>query len=619
MRLIHRKHSRRIGTTIKTIKESSNFQRSQNLKRIHNLKTGAKFVRAVKRYARTEKGIEPVINNWLEECLLALGDFRVGDILTTGAAQIGKTLSHTWLICWILTEYGINTGWFYSTRESMDAQVPEQFRPVIRYWLEQANIKPDREDRKINSRYQVKGATGIFSYVSTSRSTPSREGLAKAGSAAVSVQVNLAVFEERSQWPIGSADPLPRRLDASVIATKPIRELGTPGSGAGIEAGIKSVQHNFYPHCQCPHCNRIFPLDPKGCLLRQSKRRNALGRETVGYLSESGRPLQWFENISCPECHGLLTSEFRSKRSWMQCRLTGVELRDYLDQLPNVPPTRQKIALHFSPLVRDSETLAGDIIREGNSCLDTTDWQQQMLGHPSENLTASLTIEILERAIARQPISRKPDCVCAGIDVGRSSDWMCVTAYFLPDNVTEINQQIELATRRVLWIGDISRGDIVDYLRRLNVTFGLIDNEPDREAAMKIVRESCLQIADQKSTQREPVTQIKVTDGGVEYDCWGIRSEKFMNQVLNGFLVIDQDGNPLYQLPEYLENWRGNLSDRSPFRHFTAPRRGSDGKWKRDNQGIDDLFFATHFCEAAFYLWMTEIQNSDARLLRKIL
>jgi len=67
----------------------------------------------------------------------------------------------------------------------------------------------NKADRKLTSRYQFGGSTAIFSFASGNRSTPGKSGLAASFSA------NAAFLEERSQGPPGSADPIPRRLDAS--------------------------------------------------------------------------------------------------------------------------------------------------------------------------------------------------------------------------------------------------------------------------------------------------------------------------------------------------------------------------------------------------------------------
>jgi hypothetical protein len=441
------------------------------------------------------------------------------------------------------------------------------------------------------------------------------------------------VREERSQWAPGTADPLARRLDASCIPTEPIRDLGTPGAGAGIEHEIKSCDRVFYPHYKCPHCGTIKPLDPKGCLLKPTLRRDSFGRETYGYLSESGRPVEWFYKdankpidsavISCSHCGGELTANIRES-AWFQCCNTGITLKQYqqeLNKLDILKSKRHKIALILSPLLRSSSQTGAKIIRAGIEYLDSTDWQQQMLGHPSENLRVSLTFANIEECIGLPVPQRSPDATLVGIDCGRNCDWMAVVSYYLPKNTRDksIPDLVESAVKEVKFCGDISRSEIVEAFAFFKVQGGFIDNEPDRESAMGLCRQvKNLQLADQKDTQLEPLKKIIVRDGGIEYPCFGLRSSKFFDAVLYGFLLRDMNGMPLYRLPQTWDVWRANNSENSPFRHLTN-REKRDGKWQRGKQKNDDLFVALHFAEAAFYLWLNEALNNSGQLLKGVL
>ena len=582
---------------------------------------GKLFLSQVKLYGCNEKREDLRIDPWYEEALLLIGDLRISHALTTGCAQIGKTLSHTLLMCWLISQGKINAGWFYATQSSMDLNVPEQFRPVVEEWVNRIEIATGKKiaspsDRQLTSRWQVGGSTAIFSYVSTTKTTASRSGLARAGGAAVSFTANLLIYEERSQWPVGCADPLPRRLDASCLPSKPIRELGTPGGGSGIEAELKLADYHFYPHYTCAKCGSTLPLDPKGCLIQAIVRRNALGQEEKGYLSESGRPAKWFhahENeavdsayIGCSRC-GHPIPESDRVNAWMQCLRSGITAKEFIKSLPpGVPSVSYRVGVHFSPLCRRSSTnLAADIIRSGLECSDTTDWQQQRLGHPSENQIAGLTQEIISNAIGLPVPRRDPDYILAGVDQGRAEDWLSVIAFYLPEereglSATEI---IEKSVREVRFCGDVMRSDIPELLERFNVSFGIIDNEPNRESAMELCRITKLQMADQKTGMKEVVKEDKVKDGGATYPSWFIRSEKFLVAVLHGFLLVAPDGHQLYRLPESWRKWQTNKSDRSPFIHFTGPHRDpGTGDWKRGSRNIDDMYYATMFCESAFYI-----------------
>ncbi|MGL4230463.1 MAG: hypothetical protein ACRCWJ_03775, partial [Casimicrobium sp.] len=250
---------------------------------------GKAFVDRVRKYGLTDKGEPLRMPQWFCELLELLGDFRVPHTLTSGCAQLGKTAAHTLLLTDTIVHGKLNSGWFYSSRGSRDLNVPEQFYPVMTHWVDRLARDTGEtliatNDRQNVSRYQIDGTTAIFSYANTSKASPSRQGLAAAGGAAVSFTANILFYEERSQWSPGTADPLIRRLDASLIPTRPIRELGTPGSGLGIEVEVDRAHYNFYPHYHCESCGGTYPLDPKGCLLKKFRRKNLSGRQVEAYL-----------------------------------------------------------------------------------------------------------------------------------------------------------------------------------------------------------------------------------------------------------------------------------------------------------------------------------------------
>ena len=585
---------------------------------------GKPFVEAVARYGYTEKGEPLQITPWFAEYLEAIGDLRLAHVLTTGPAQCGKTLGNTLLLTYLVIEGRLNTAWFYSTAKNLELNVPEQFRPIAEAWadaVEQEGRKVrDKSDRKLNSRYQFGGITTIFSFASGNRATPSKSGLAAVGSSAASFPANAAFLEERSQWPPGSADPIPRRLDASRLETKPLREIGTPGAGQGIEAEVETADHHFYPHYVCPHCDAVQPLDPKGCLLRLVSRRGAGGRVEEKYLSESGRPLEWYYSddaepvhsafIGCSKCGEPLPDEARFDAHF-RCLKMGISLREYLDSLPSEAPDRRlKVAVHLSPLTRKTKfNLAADLIQNGLSCYRTEDWQQQALGHPSESGQGSITLQLLKDAIAAAKPTGVPDFVLAGGDQGRAEDWLMVVEFYQPTDYHQlsVSEIIDRTVRSIRFGGDVMRDAIPGKLKDLGVEYGLIDNEPNRSDAADLCRISCLEMANQQPGLKDAVKQGEVHDGGAAYPCWQLRNEKFLKQVLDAFLRTTDDGHPLYRLPPEWRKWLGNPSERSPLAHLMGPSYDpASGKWSRGKGGIDDLYYALMFAEAAFYLQLTE-------------
>ncbi len=565
---------------------------------------GKPFVEAVEKWGVNERGDRLTLLPWHREYAELLGDMRVAENLTSGAAQVGKTIFHTLLLSYCITEGGLSTIWAYDQERTLNIQVPSNFRPVIKSWLKARGIKTKLgEGTQNNTIFQVKGATAQFVYVSTSKLRDSDDGKAAVGGIAAGVSRDILFKEERSQYPPGAGDPLNRRLDAGRLPSRPIRELGTPGSGNGIEAEIINTDYHFYPHYRCPSCEEELPLHPKGCLLKPLNKK---------YLSPSGRPLDWFQEnneayFGCSNCGSRLPDEVRTQ-AWFRCLKTGIDLRTFLDSLPQgIPYKRLKVGIILSPLLRIRETnLAQEMINEGLSTLNTDDWQQQGLGEPSETSYTGVTLEVLKGAIALPPPPGKPEFTLVGIDQGRAEYWLWKCAYHLPIDwrTLPIAQVIEQSRRHVLFGGDVMKGEVTDIID--DVDFGVIDNEPDISAAAELCSNTCLEMADQQSSQMDAVKEGIVREGGNEHKCWKLRNEKFLKTVLHGFLMNK------YHLPNEWEQWIGKPTERSPLVHLTAPSFDpTSGKWKRPKNHVDDLYYAAMFCEVAFYIHLLHGQKQS--------
>ena len=583
------------------------------------LKLGGKyFVDRVREHGYNDRGKKMLIHEWYAEYLELIGDLTVHEVYTTGCAQAGKTAGHTLLAVHLINS-GISILWSYAQLGSLQRAVPLQFKPVIEKWLASEGTRATGAQN--STLYQVGDANALFTYVSTSKAAlNTKDGGAAAGSAIVSVTADVLFREEKSQYPIGTGDPLLRRIDASIVPTKPIRDLGTHGSGSGIEVDIAKCKYYFYPHFRCGKCDRVSPLDPKGCLLKPIKYADSLGREISSHLSQTGRPVAWHcseENnqvdsayFGCPHCGAEIPDSDRLN-AWYQCLNTDITLRNYLDNTDRLNErSRQKVGISISPLLRQTEhSLAVEIVQLGLDTANSEDWQQQVLGHPSSIYGNRITIEFIKAALYAPKPDHEPDYIVAGIDQGRGEDWLMIVAIYLPDKVEGMNDilRFEKAKRVILFGADIMRSQIPELLKQFKVTYGLMDNEPTREKAMEICRESggTLQIANQIAGLKDAVRKVIVEDGGESEECWNIRNEKFIQAVVDGFLTAADDGSPLYRLPTNWEQWLGKNTERSPIRHLCAPYRNPVKGWQRAKDGIDDLFFALVFAEAAFYLHLT--------------
>ena len=622
-------------------------QRSRFVARAYEL-GGRELVAAAKRYGRTDRGQALEWPRWFEELMLGIGDFRLPHTLTTGPSQCGKTLAHNLLNVYCVTEGRLNTFTVYDMERTLNRNVPLQFKPTLSRWMSAAGltVQPQAKANRTglqsgrsqnNTLVQVNDGNAMFGFASTSSGSRS-DRTAAAGSSVISVTGDILLMDERSKFAPGSAGPLVRRLDASVLPTRPIRETGTPGGGQGIEAVIRTADYHFYPHYHCPHCGVEKPLDPKGCLLKPMEMLDPAGNPVVRYLSESGRPIAkthsdgsmtayWHHRdpynaiatayFGCSQCGRELPLEARLS-AWFQCLKTGTRLIDLLGSLPaGVPEQNYRVAFHLSPLCRNRKTNEAErLIFDGINTTNPPDWQQQGLGHESEEATNSVPLASIQAAIdAPHPVG-KPDFILAGADQGRSEDWLWVCAYYLPEGWRrmKVEMVIQQTLRHVLFGGDLMRSELGDRLDLFGASFGLVDNEPDRSDAAWLCTQTVLEMADQRPTLADAIKKGKVRDGGQQLDCWFIRNGKFLKQVLSSFLTLADDGAPLYRLPPTWEQWLTNISsERSPVRHLMAPSHDpATGAWLRGEGHIDDLYYAAMLCEAAFYIKLVTGRTSPA-------
>ncbi len=586
---------------------------------------GKPFVESIKKYGCNERGDEVTLEPWYCELLELIGDFRIKATYTSGCAQLGKSLSHTLLLCHCLTEGGLNTLWSYDTERSLNIQVPSNFRPVISGWLDSKGIAKKRGDgSETNILYQINDATAQFVYVSnTATAGKSRQGLATASGTNVGVSRDIVFNEEKSQSRPGTRDPLLRRMDAGRLPSRPVRDIGTPGSGLGIERDIESADYQFYPHFQCEGCDRVQPLDPKGCLLKEIEQATVTGEVQKTHLSVAGRPIDWHHSnpkdavqsayFGCAYCGHRILDEQRSQ-SWYQCRSSGIRLRDFLDGLePGVQAREISAGIEISPLLRvEAVNTAVAIVKEGLETRNADDWQQQRLGHPSISTGDGLTLKVLTRAIGAPIPTRKPDTTIGGIDQGRREHWLWINDIYLPENYQSLTheQSFEQAIRVCRFAGDLESGQILDVIEAHKVKFGITDNEPDIDWAGGFCKRSRWQMADQRD-QMDAVISSEVFTGGEKFECWKIRNSKFLKSVRDLFLSVATDSQPLMRLPDDWDKWLGRLKDdRNPIKHLLSPTYdAATGKWIRADDHIDDLYYAAMFAEVGFYLWLQTHKN----------
>ena len=314
--------------------------------------------------------------------------------------------------------------------------------------------------------------------------------------------------------------------------------------------------------------------------------------------------------FGCPNCGHEIEPAARIDKAYFRCRKTGLLLREYLESIQGKTIESKTSSIELSPLLRDTGyNLASKIIKDGLFTANPDNWQQQSLGLPSETTTTQLSPALIKRAIAAPKPEGEPNFTLAGIDQGRSEHWLTIVDFYLAADWTtkSYSDLCETTIRVVRWCGGIQKGEIRERLDNYRVAFGIVDNEPDRADASRLCEwTGVLEMADQQPGALDDYKQGRVRDGGDEFPCWKIRSEKFMKQVLYGFTLSHQ-GYPLYRCPDSWEQWLHNPNERSPIKHLCSPSYNPEtGLWVRAADHVDDIFYAFHFCEAAFAIFLRD-------------
>jgi hypothetical protein len=581
---------------------------------------GKPAVERIRKYGRTDEDEPIIMRQWFAEIVEAICDFRISFVGTTGCSQAGKTLSHILMSCDLLIHGQLSFGWFYYDKESRDKYSVNQWRPVAEAWIRAIEDELGgksllrHSDAQNASLWQCCGVSGNFQYASTSKSAPSRTGKAAIGARGASFKSNLNIEEERSQWPSGV--DFNARLNAGIFSSTPRRPLGTPGSGAGIEELLKNCDRAFYPHYRCrnPDCRAEKPLDPRGCLLLP-KDIVVRGKRRVSYFSRNYRPLDWWESedgkplFCCSECGTPLSEKQRTEDAWMRCTLTGVDWARY-------DRTDEKISMTFSPLCRENrDNLAEVLIRDGlDETKNARDWVQQDLGIPTDADADQLTVDQIRLAIGEDyPTVRPPQWIVAGLDCGRGQHWLWIQEVYPPPNWQKMSHAdvLQLSVRRVVFAEPVHKDEIYGLLQQYGVTFGITDNEPERDYARNLCMDTAFQMADQKPGQLTDFELKSVTSGGEEMACWFINDEIYKARIIDNCMDYAFDHRLRYRFPASWEEHCRIKGENSPVRHLTAVSFDPVlQKWKRPADHIDDLFFAAMFAEAALAIGM-DSNNPD--------
>lgn len=522
----------------------------------------------------TETGEKLRITTWFRQQLRLTADNRLRHVLTTGASQISKSLANYLVAIDELINCQINIGWIYASRQSMINQQPSQFQAMVKAWKD----KDKDVGRDSVFRYQIGSATAIFSYANSS--TQKGSGGAAEGKEQNSFQASKLYFEEKSSWKPGI--DLTPRLGASKLPSKPIRELGTPGAGGGIEELIRQAEQNFEPGLICPHCGQLSWLHPLGNLFKPE-----IKPDKIEYFTVRGEIIDFWGTerdpfVACSHCNGDITGHI--SKCQLYSRQTEQTADEFLDELPDNEIYYPSVSIYLSPLLKvpDDKYRLRDLVSEGLDPNVPLIYHQNKLGIESKFTINVITYQDY-RAVARAPVyTLKKPVKIIGIDQGMATHYL-------------VEMQFDLSAvdkTNICNVVEISHDGILPYLRNKNIDFGIIDNEPGRLSASELCKASGdkLGMADQRAIMSD-FSKIKATFGKLELDCYAITDSVFKEFIFKNFI------NCLYRI------------DCNPHRkfekHITSISRDiQTGEFLRPANHDDDFFFALMFAESAKAIYL---------------
>jgi hypothetical protein len=191
---------------------------------------------------------------------------------------------------------------------------------------------------------------------------------------------------------------------------------------------------------------------------------------------------------------------------------------------------------------------------------------------------------------------------------------MAISSFILPPNNKNMptEEVIDKAVRQYLFLGEVVGSAVPDKLKQYNVTSAFCDADPERRVAAEWQRTTVMKMAQQISGLADNIKKSKVQEGGSEIDCFKIRNERFLSQVLLSFITLAPDGYPLARLPKELERWINTPVEASPIRQLLNVRlEPSTGKWVKN--GADHSYHACLYLELAFYHFLTVGSDSNYR------
>jgi hypothetical protein len=546
------------------------------------------FVKWLETEARNDRGQEIEVFNWLTEYACLVADTRQRSNAVAGCAQLAKTMMHSLFFNYCFSK-GLNVAYTYATVGVVDRQVTTQQKPLLPSALQSQGMSVRELDSYTNAYWRSAKFQNSAYFVGMSNSSGNNEGGAGQSAKIVSFTADIVFVDECSQTPREAIEQLMVRMDASRIDTKPIRLLGTAGSGNGIELFVDKADMHFEPHVICRHCAKITTLSPVGALVKLVDGK---------YHDDAALPLEWRYSdesdklnsayFGCEYCDSELP-EALNEKAFYYCRSHDITLKDYLKRGEFV----EKTALTISPLLRP-KIKASAMLKDWVESGDKQNFFQQRLGLPYVLKGNAISFQTLVESINRPLNMIGKAITIAGIDQGVAGLYTTIYRYYYATGGTTIEYKLEQAESHLLFAECINLSEVNPILAKYGVNFLVMDTDPNRHMANQISRKAPCKVllVDQRSNQqKELYKSVELKESGITYKAVAFRHD----QIKSDLVLMFNDGRVRVgkEFEKFLSNQPYAIN---PMKHLMSVSfNATSGKWERPVSKNDDLFYASMF------------------------
>ena len=507
--------------------EATNLQRDKAIEAWYQ-EGGKLFLQWVIKYYRTHSG-EPLRWNdpFLREFYLLFGCPWIERVIIQKAAQVGFSEALVSYIPFSTAFLKIPIALGFEEQVKMQEMVAARiqtaldFCPPVQDILLQRKISKLREDIDARKGITIGGVKATFFYAGT-RSSKKDIAARQAESRLSSFTAFIILGDEVELWPPGVVDISKQRMAATILPTKPMRIGSTPGHEGGVvDQLVKTSEHIFQWHVNCPCCGERQAVDPFGNFLRPVQTIED-GQVEEKYISPIGQPLKWFHKdpkdpintayVGCIYCQEELTKETMKKGHFI-CLNTQEDLRKFCSRITKEKTVVRTVAL-ILPVIASERFKAVEMIRDLKTSKNPSDTIQQGLGKAFSLGSGKISLPLLisavgakERGLHKWSILVKPqieflddfnlraqtlteaqlklpfptNCPAInvlGVDQGRSANYAIATRWYLPDT-TERFDKWRYAYKEVFWHGLIDFGEIDATITKYKINIVGMDNEPE--------------------------------------------------------------------------------------------------------------------------------------------